>query len=106
MATTLILSCEQSDLKTVTYFQSRMKTVWTELPDDADAFDVKNAVASGTYGLIKNDCSAIFKAYASYKGGSLNEGGKVYSAVRGEILSEYRASRSARNQSGKHRRRL
>lgn len=76
MATTLILSCEQSDLKTVTYFQSRMKTVWTELPDDADAFDVKNAVASGTYGLIKNDCSAIFKAYASYKGGSLNEGGK------------------------------
>lgn len=76
MASTIILSEEQSDLATVTYFQRRMKTVWTELPDDADSFDVKNAVSSGTYGLIKNDCSEIFKAYASYKGGSLNTGSK------------------------------
>lgn len=73
MAIIVVLSEAQSDLETVTYFQSRMKTVWTELSDTADSFDVKNAIASGCYGLIKNDVSAIFEAYSTYNGGSLND---------------------------------
>lgn len=76
MASVVVLSQKQSDLETVTYFQSRMKTVWTELDDSADAFDVKNAIASGCFGLINTDSSLIFDAYSSYVGGSLNSGEK------------------------------
>ena len=71
MATVVLLSAETADLDTVAYFQSRLKTVWVKLSGSADDFDVKNAVASGCYGLVGN-YKAIYNAYSSYVGGSMN----------------------------------
>ena len=77
MATIVLISAENADLETVEYFQSRLKTVWVKLAPDADDFDVKNAVASGCYGLVGN-YKSIFSAYASYAGGSMNDEDGVY----------------------------
>ena len=74
MAATVVLSQAQSDLATVGYFQSRLKTVWTMLEDDADVFDVQNVVSSGCYGLIGCDCAPVFEAYALYGRGSADKG--------------------------------
>ena len=72
MANVIVLSEEQSDLSTVNYFQSRLKTVWTMLKENASQFDVKNAVSSETYGLIvsdPDDVLTVFDAFYAYTDG-------------------------------------
>lgn len=72
MANVIVLSEEQSDLSTVNYFQSRLKTVWTALKENVSQFDVKNAVSSETYGLVvsdPDDVSTVFDAFYAYTDG-------------------------------------
>lgn len=60
----LVLSQRQADRETVSFLQSRMKTIWVKL-ESAEEFDVKAGIASGAFGLVTDgDPKSIAQAYA------------------------------------------
>ncbi len=60
-ANVIILSAEQADEETVSYFQQRMKTVWAIAEEGR--FGVLKACASGAFGIILKDAAVLEEAF-------------------------------------------
>lgn len=60
-ANVIILSAEQADEETVSYFQQRMKTVWAITEEGS--FGVLKACSSGAFGLILKDAAVLEETF-------------------------------------------